>query len=83
MVTGFQWKNVQQIPEMTPEFRAGFSECYNVTFEKITGEAFDKADTDNITGGIEINMGIIWKLYNGYTIYKLLIYTWIKNIYMK
>lgn len=56
MENGFQGKDGQQVPEMTPEIVAGISERYIELFENITGEAFDKADVANITNRIEKNV---------------------------
>jgi len=56
MENGFQGQEGQQVPEMTPEIVAGISERYIELFENITGEAFDKADVDNITARIEKNV---------------------------
>jgi len=56
MENGFQGKEGQQVPEMTPEIVAGISERYIELFENITGEAFDKADIADITARIEKNV---------------------------
>ena len=56
MDNGFQGKTGQQVPEMTPEIVAGISERYIELFENITGEAFDKAEIDNIPARIEKNV---------------------------
>jgi len=56
MENGFQGKDGQQVPEMTPEIVTGISERYIELFENITGEAFDKADVANITARIEKNV---------------------------
>ncbi len=56
MDNGFQGKNGQQVPEMTPEIVAGISERYIELFENISGEAFDKADIADITARIEKNV---------------------------
>ena len=55
MENGFQGKEGQQVPEMTPGIIAGISERYIELFENITGEAFDKANIENITARIEKN----------------------------
>ncbi|MDD2996944.1 MAG: phosphoribosylaminoimidazolesuccinocarboxamide synthase, partial [Paludibacter sp.] len=49
MDNGFQGKEGQKVPEMTPEIVAGISERYIELFENISGEAFDRADVSNIT----------------------------------
>lgn len=56
MDNGFQGKEGQQVPEMTPEIVAGISERYIELFENISGEAFDKADIADITTRIEKNV---------------------------
>jgi len=56
MENGFQGKEGQQVPEMTPEIVTGISERYIELFENITGESFDKANVDNITARIEKNV---------------------------
>ena len=56
MENGFQGKEGQQVPEMTPGIIAGISERYIELFENITGEAFDKANIENITARIEKNV---------------------------
>ena len=56
MENGFQGKEGQQVPEMTPEIVAGISERYIELFEHITGETFDKANIENITARIEKNV---------------------------
>ncbi|MEA4849915.1 MAG: phosphoribosylaminoimidazolesuccinocarboxamide synthase [Paludibacter sp.] len=56
MANGFQGKEGQAVPEMTPEIVAGISERYIELFENISGEAFDRADVSNITSRIEKNV---------------------------
>lgn len=56
MENGFQGKEGQKVPEMTPEIVAGISERYIELFENISGEAFDRADVSNITVRIEKNI---------------------------
>jgi phosphoribosylaminoimidazole-succinocarboxamide synthase len=56
MENGFQGKDGQQVPEMTPEIVAGISERYIELFENISGEAFDKADIADISARIEKNV---------------------------
>ena len=53
---GFQGKEGQQVPEMTPEIVNSISERYMELFEHITGEKFVKADTENIAARIEKNV---------------------------
>jgi len=56
MENGFQGKDGQTVPEMTPKIVAGISERYIELFENISGEAFDKADIADITARIEKNV---------------------------
>ena len=56
MENGFQGKEGQTVPEMTPEIVAGISERYIELFENISGESFDRADVSNITSRIEQNV---------------------------
>lgn len=44
---GFQGKDGQTVPEMTPDFINLVSERYIELFENITGETFEKADNTN------------------------------------
>ncbi len=56
MENGFQGKEGQQVPEMTPEIVESISERYIELYEHITGEAFVKADTQNILKRIQGNV---------------------------
>ncbi len=56
MENGFQGKDGQTVPEMTPEIVADISERYIELFENISGESFDRADVSNITSRIEHNV---------------------------
>lgn len=56
MANGFQGKEGQQVPEMTPEIVNSISERYIELYEHITGETFVKADTDSIAARIEKNV---------------------------
>ena len=56
MKNGFQGKEGQDVPEMTPAIVAGISERYIELFENITGESFQKANVDNVTARIEKNI---------------------------
>jgi len=53
---GFQGKEGQSVPEMTPEYCQSVSERYIELYEKIVGEKFIKADLDNLTTRIEKNV---------------------------
>ncbi|GHV57016.1 phosphoribosylaminoimidazole-succinocarboxamide synthase [Bacteroidia bacterium] len=56
MENGFQGKTGQQVPEMTPAYCESVSERYIELYEKITGEKFIKADSDNVSERIETNI---------------------------
>lgn len=56
MDNGFQGKEGQQVPEMTEEIVSSISERYMELFEHITGEKFQKADTEDIASRIEKNV---------------------------
>lgn len=57
MENGFQGKEGQKVPKMTPEVVEGISNRYIELFEKITGEKFVKAEgTDDIYTRIETNV---------------------------
>jgi phosphoribosylaminoimidazole-succinocarboxamide synthase len=47
---GFQGKDGQTIPEMTPEIVTSISERYIELFEQITGETFVKAEARRCDG---------------------------------
>jgi phosphoribosylaminoimidazole-succinocarboxamide synthase len=53
---GFQGKEGQKMPEMTEDYIARVSERYIELFEKITGEAFQKAKAEDVAGRIERNV---------------------------
>ena len=53
---GFQGKDGQKVPEMTPAIVDGISERYIELYEHITGEKFEKGDTDNLLSRIEKNV---------------------------
>lgn len=52
----FQGKDGQTVPEMNDEFIASISERYIELFENITGDAFVRADIDNVQNRIEMNV---------------------------
>ncbi|MDD4514970.1 phosphoribosylaminoimidazolesuccinocarboxamide synthase [Massilibacteroides sp.] len=56
MENGFQGKEGQKVPEMTPAIIEGISERYIELYEHITGEAFDRGNTDNLLQRIEDNV---------------------------
>lgn len=56
MDNGFQGKDGQAVPEMTPEYCESVAERYIELFESITGEKFVKADLSDIEGRIKSNI---------------------------
>jgi phosphoribosylaminoimidazole-succinocarboxamide synthase len=52
---GFQGKEGQTVPEMTPDFVNLVSERYIELYENITGEEFDRAENQNVEKRIEEN----------------------------
>lgn len=52
MANGFQGKECQKVPEMTDEIVNNISERYIELYERITGEKFNKANSDNIADRI-------------------------------
>lgn len=53
---GFQGKDGQQIPEMTEEKITSISERYIELYEKITGQPFERAATENMADRIKQNI---------------------------
>lgn len=56
MENGFQGKEGQKVPEMMPEIVEKISERYMELYEHITGEKFQRTDTENILQRIENNV---------------------------
>lgn len=56
MENGFQGKEGQKVPEMTPGYCESVSERYLELYENITGEKFIKADSNNVAERIENNI---------------------------
>ncbi len=57
MANGFQGKEGQQVPEMTPEYVNSVSERYIELYEKVTGQPFAKAaDSEDLARCIEGNV---------------------------
>ena len=56
MENGFQGKEGQNVPDMTPEYCNSVSDRYIELYEKIVGEKFVKADINNVAKRIEKNV---------------------------
>ncbi len=63
MDQGFQGQAGQEMPNMPDEFVHSVSERYIELFESITGEAFQRADLNNVTGRVEYNINEFLKQY--------------------
>ena len=57
MANGFQGRDGEEVPEMTPGFVTEISERYIELYEKITGREFVKADAEAPLRRIERNVG--------------------------
>ncbi len=53
---GFQGKDGQKVPEMTPKVVAGISERYIELYEQVTGEKFEKTSDEEILHRVETNI---------------------------
>ena len=56
MANGFQGKDGQKVPEMTPEVVKNISDRYIELYEKITGEKFVRTDANNVMKRVEENI---------------------------
>lgn len=56
MENGFQGKEGQNVPDMTPKYCNSVSDRYIELYEKIVGEKFVKADINNVAKRIEKNV---------------------------
>lgn len=56
MANGFQGKDGQKVPEMTPEYCQSVSDRYIELYEQIVGEKFQKADPNSLKERIEKNV---------------------------
>ena len=56
MDNGFQGRAGEEVPEMTPAYCNSVSDRYIELYEKITGEKFVKADTNDLKARIERNV---------------------------
>ncbi|MDO5016952.1 MAG: phosphoribosylaminoimidazolesuccinocarboxamide synthase [Porphyromonas sp.] len=56
MDNGFQGKEGQQIPEMTPEYCDSVTDRYVELYEKLTGDKFEKQPTEDLHTRIEKNV---------------------------
>ena len=63
MAGGFQGKEGQQIPEMTPEFVGSVTDRYIELYEKVSGEGFNKDASTNVMVRINDNVSAFLKEY--------------------
>ncbi len=56
MANGFQGREGEQVPDMTPEIVDSITERYIELYENITGEKFYKAECDDVQARIEKNV---------------------------
>ena len=56
MSNGFQGKEGQKVPEMTPEIVNSISEHYLELYENIIGEKFEKSSDNDLSARIEKNV---------------------------
>ena len=63
MAGGFQGKEGQQIPEMTPEFVSSVTDRYIELYEKVSGEGFNKDASANIMVRINDNVSAFLREY--------------------
>ena len=63
MAGGFQGKEGQKIPEMTPEFVGSVTERYIELYEKVSGEGFNKDASANVMERINNNVSAFLKEY--------------------
>lgn len=56
MENGFQGKEGQAVPEMTPEIISSISDRYIELYEQITGDKFVKNETQDVSGRIQANI---------------------------
>ena len=56
MSNGFQGKEGQKVPDMTPEIISSISDRYIELYENIVGEKFVKADANNVKERVEGNI---------------------------
>jgi phosphoribosylaminoimidazole-succinocarboxamide synthase len=56
MDNGFQGKEGQQVPEMTPEIVSSITDRYVELYEGITGDAFVREESSDLASRIEKNI---------------------------
>jgi phosphoribosylaminoimidazole-succinocarboxamide synthase len=64
MENGFQGKEGQKVPEMSPEFVSQVSERYIELFENITGNTFEKSDVSDVLKRVSTNVNSFLKAFN-------------------
>ena len=56
MAGGFQGKEGQKVPEMTPQVVSGITDRYVELYENITGESFDRTECADVAARIQANI---------------------------
>ena len=56
MANGFQGQEGQKVPEMTEDIVNGITDRYVELYENITGEKFEKAESEDVASRIERNV---------------------------
>ena len=64
MENGFQGKEGQKVPEMSPEFVSQVSERYIELYENITGNSFEKSDVSDVLKRVSTNVNSFLKAFN-------------------
>jgi len=64
MGNGFQGKEGQKVPEMSPEFVSQVSERYIELYENITGNSFEKSDVSDVLKRVSTNVNSFLKAFN-------------------
>lgn len=63
MENGFQGKDGQTVPEMTPQIVSSITDRYIELYEKVSGESFQKEESRNVIERIENNVNKFLKGY--------------------
>ena len=61
MANGFQGQEGQQVPDMTDEVVSSITERYVELYEAVTGEKFERAESDNVEQRIFDNVSTYLK----------------------
>ena len=56
MAGGFQGKEGQKVPEMTPEVVSGITDRYIELYNKLSDKPFERTECENVAARIEKNI---------------------------